>query len=67
MIFKTFSDMAKVMGFHRKKEEKPEKIRKCRRCGAVMRRVDGTNIYVCTGKLANGSDCRNTTTTSNFV
>lgn len=67
MIFKTFSEMAKAMGFRRKKEEKPEKIRKCRRCGAIMKRLDGTNIYVCTGKLPNGSDCRNSTTTSNFV
>lgn len=67
MIFKTFSEMAKAVGFSRKKEDKPERIRKCRRCGAVMKRIEGTNIYVCTGKLSNGSDCRNSTTTSNFV
>lgn len=37
---------------------RPEKAKKCRKCGADMTHPAGTNVYICTGKK-DGKDCGN--------
>lgn len=46
-IYKTFEDLAKVFKIKNKAEKQPTKSRKCRKCGAKMVSVDGTNVFVC--------------------
>lgn len=40
-------------------KEPKERSYSCRKCGAKMRRVDGTNVYFCTGKDDEGNPCTN--------
>lgn len=54
-VFNNFADFGKSLGVRiKRKPAKPEEIRKCRKCGAIMSKVDNTNIYVCTGE-----NCKN--------
>lgn len=69
--FTNFKDMGAAMGVKMPKA-KAEPARKCENCGAPMRKVVGTNIWVCDfhkmtdEKLPNGtsvqvfSECGNT-------
>lgn len=34
-----------------------ERVKKCRKCGADMVHLDGTNVYICPGK--DGKSCEN--------
>jgi len=33
------------------KKPRPQKIQKCRKCGAPMQIIEGTNVMVCTGDI----------------
>ena len=48
MKVKSFEALGKVLGINQK-SKKPEKPRKCNKCGAILHKVEGTNVYICDG------------------
>lgn len=54
--FTSFSELGKAMGV-KPKARKDAPAVKCVVCGAEMRNVPGTNVYLCTGKNDEGEDC----------
>ncbi len=44
--FHNFADFCCFMGVQEEIERTPIKM-KCKMCGAEMRHIDGTNIYIC--------------------
>ena len=59
--FKSFKDMGISLGVKEKKaRELPP--RKCFKCGGEMKQIEGTNVFVCTGKFKNGKACNNRVT-----
>lgn len=49
-----FADLGKSLGIRNKrKPAKSEEIRKCRKCGAIMSKIENTNIYLCTTENCN--------------
>lgn len=57
MVFNSFHELAAFMGVDEK--QAIAKSRRCRKCGAVMRHIDGTNVDLCPGKKEDGSPCGN--------
>lgn len=56
-IFSSLSDMGRAFGVRIKKPD--AKVKKCRRCGGILKPIDGTNVLVCTGTLSDGKECNN--------
>lgn len=54
--FTSFSELGKAMGV-KPKARKDASTVKCVVCGAEMRNVPGTNVFLCTGKNDEGEDC----------
>lgn len=51
MIYTSFQELAASRGLHPPKPiHKPQT---CRRCGAVLREIPGTNVMVCDGEIEN--------------
>ena len=65
MTFNNFEDLAQAFGVSKKpRKEKPFY---CRKCGEVMRHVHGTNVYLCTGHLPDGTECGNRVFTKHSI
>lgn len=45
-VFGNLSDLGRALGIKPSEPHTPKSM-KCRKCGAVMRRVEGTNVYFC--------------------
>ena len=60
--FNNFTDVAKAMRVRIHTPKKVEDVRKCRKCGKPMHRIEGTNIYAC----ENG-ECGNTAMTAKLA
>ena len=57
MVFTSFADLGKVFGVNpRKRKDKPFY---CRKCGAEMKHIPDTNVYLCEGKTSDGVACGN--------
>ena len=56
-VFKSFLELGKSFGVSPK--EKKDKPFHCRRCGKVMKHIPGTNVFLCEGRLSDGSECGN--------
>lgn len=54
-VFNNFADLGKAFGISRK--QRKEKPFYCRKCGEAMRHVPGTNVFLCAGKLPDGTEC----------
>ena len=52
MTYTSFQEFAAAKGIHQTKPI-PAKPQTCRRCGAVLRQIPGTNVMVCDGKIKN--------------
>lgn len=57
MTFGNFKELGAFMGIDAKQAS--DKARKCRKCGAVMRHLDGTNVDICPGIKEDGTVCGN--------
>lgn len=57
MVFHSFAELGAAM--HIAPKPRKERVFNCRKCGAPMRRVTGTNVYFCTGTASDGSPCTN--------
>ena len=53
----SISDLGKIFGV-KNPEARPEKVKKCRKCGTEMVHPAGTNVYICPGKK-DGKECGN--------
>lgn len=49
-VFTSFSDLGSALGFKAPEQPTP-KAKNCRKCGHPMRRVPGTNVWVCDGMV----------------
>ncbi len=49
-IFNSFASLGTALGFKAMERPAPER-KNCRRCGAPMRQIPGTNIWVCDGTI----------------
>lgn len=45
-VFSALSDLGSALGIKSSEPPTPKSV-KCRKCGAAMRRVEGTNVYFC--------------------
>ena len=64
--FNNFADMGAVFGVFPKKPRK-EKPFVCRKCGWVMDHVPGTNVYICSGRHSDGTECENVVLTKSIA
>ena len=51
MIYTSFREFGASRGIHQPKPT--SKPQTCRRCGAVLREIPGTNVMVCDGEIEN--------------
>lgn len=58
MVFASFEELARHQGIS-PTEPKARKPKTCRKCGAVLREIPGTNVMVCDGKDKDGKPCGN--------
>lgn len=58
MVFASFEELARHQGIT-STEPKTQKSKTCRKCGAVLREIPGTNVMVCDGKDSEGKPCGN--------
>lgn len=52
--YHSLAELGRAMGLSAKKD-RPQAVRKCFRCGATMKYIPGTNVFVCPG--ATDSPC----------
>lgn len=52
-VFSSFNDLGSALGFKAAEQPTP-KAMKCRKCGAIMRNIPGTNIWVCDAMVEKG-------------
>lgn len=56
MKFSSFAEFGRAMGVTPKARKDAPTV-KCAVCGGDMRHIDGTNVFMCTGKDDEGKDC----------
>lgn len=49
-VFNSLNDLGSALGFKPSEQPTPKSM-KCRKCGAVMRQIPGTNVWVCDGMV----------------
>lgn len=57
MTLNSLAELGKV--FHIQPKPRKEKRFYCRKCGALMEHVKGTNVYLCNGTNSEGEPCTN--------
>lgn len=55
MEFNSFAELGRYMKIAPPVSESAPRPRKCRKCGADMEFIAGTNVFVCTGENCNAT------------
>lgn len=58
MVFASFEELGRYKGIT-PTEPKPKRAKTCRKCGAVLREIPGTNVMICDGADEDGKPCGN--------
>ena len=58
LVFASFEEYGRHKGIS-PAEPKAKKPRTCRKCGAVLREIPGTNVMLCDGTGEDGKPCGN--------
>lgn len=62
-VFNSMSDLGAALGIKAHEPPTP-RDKKCRKCGAVMQQLPGTNVWLCPGTTDDGKPCGNRALTS---